>query len=90
MNSSMRFRPGRTRLSSPPPLNLSRERYPFKDDVFATAWNSEGAALSRALRAPDPAGMKTAAIEFFRIAIEDGERRSGRRAGPLRAALGMA
>ncbi len=43
------------------------DRYPFKNAEFAAAWNSEGAALSRALKASDPAGMRTAAIEFLRI-----------------------
>ncbi len=55
--------------------------YPFKDEEFAAAWNSEGEALSRALRAPDPAGMKTAVIEFFRI--RDRRRESAGLAGEL-------
>lgn len=57
------------------------DRYPFKDEEFAAAWNSEGAALSQALRAPDPAGIKVAAIEFFRI--RDRRRESADPAGEL-------
>jgi hypothetical protein len=45
----------------------SEIRYPFKSVEFAAAWNAEGAALSRALKASDSAGMTAAAGEFLRI-----------------------
>jgi hypothetical protein len=57
------------------------ERYPFKNVEFAAAWDSEGAALSRALKASDPSEMKTAAIEFLRI--RDRRRESADLAGDL-------
>ena len=41
--------------------------YPFKNAEFTAAWNTEGAALSRALKASDSAGMAEAAGEFLRI-----------------------
>ena len=42
-------------------------RYPFKNTEFAAAWNAEGAALSRAMKASDSAGMTAAVGEFLRI-----------------------
>jgi len=42
-------------------------RYPYKDKEFADAWNSEGAALSEALRAADDAATRRAARKFLEI-----------------------
>jgi hypothetical protein len=42
-------------------------RYPYKDKEFADAWNSEGTALSEALRAADDAAARRSVRKFLQI-----------------------
>jgi len=45
----------------------SESRYPYKDKEFADAWNSEGAALSEALRVADDAAARRSIRKFLQI-----------------------
>lgn len=45
----------------------SEDRYPYKDNDFATAWNNEGKTLAEALRAKDDAEAHSLAQKFLFI-----------------------
>ena len=83
MSSFMPSRPRRTRGSSlrRGRLTLPKFGHPFKNAEFAAAWNTEGAALSRAVKAPGfrRHGQFLRAILFSPIRDS---KKSGRRAGP--------
>lgn len=48
----------------------AEDRYPFKNQEFAAAWTSEGAALARGIQAADDVAAATAAREFLKIRDE--------------------